>query len=240
MKEDRPLTIVVRPRINFDVPFELSRRLYTRTNVGDLTVQFVKCGGETRIVVSNIGDDIVKNACPAQSAVTEIITRDEREALSAVVQYLAKNPYTAVEIEGQADWHGSGEDAFRFGIQLASIIKEYLSSAGKDRPDQEARKPWQEENAQRGGNGRLRRLEPTCRHQNSSSATQLAHGPLARAQNNGQSVSLTPGITFERSDQGLKDVYRDVVVRRIDEFNRTRFDRLILCPYRYENPRILP
>jgi len=129
-KEDRSLTIVVRPRINFDVPFEPSRRPYTRTNVGDLTMLLVKCGGETRLVVSNVGDDIVNNACPAQGAVTEVITRDEREALSAVVQYLVKNPDATVEIEGHADRHGSGEDALRLGMQLASIVKEYLGRAG--------------------------------------------------------------------------------------------------------------
>ncbi len=59
-----------------------------------------------------------------------VITREEREALSAVVQYLVKNPDTTAEIEGHADRHGSGEDALRLGMQLASIVKEYLGSAG--------------------------------------------------------------------------------------------------------------
>jgi hypothetical protein len=90
----------------------------------------VKCGGETSLVFSNVGDNIVNNVCPAQGTVTEIITRDEREALSAVVQYLVKSPGTVVEIEGHADRHGSGEGARRIGIQLASIVKEYLSRMG--------------------------------------------------------------------------------------------------------------
>jgi peptidoglycan-associated lipoprotein len=43
---------------------------------------------------------------------------------------LIKNPGTAAEIEGHADRHGSSEDAQRLGIQLASIVKDYLGSAG--------------------------------------------------------------------------------------------------------------
>ncbi len=128
--KNRSLTIVVRPRINFDVPFELSRKPYTRTSVGDLMMLLVKCGGETRLVYTNVGDNIVNNVCPDQGTVIEVFTRDEREALSAVVQNLVKSPGTVVEIEGHADRHGSGEGARRTGIQLASIVKEYLSRMG--------------------------------------------------------------------------------------------------------------
>jgi outer membrane usher protein len=129
-KEDLPLTVVVRPRINFDVSLEPNGRLYTRTNVGDFTTLLVKCNEETRLVFTNVGDDIVKNVCPDQGGVTVVITREEREALSALVRYLLKNPGTAAEIEGHADRHGSDGDAQRLGMQLASIVKEYLGRAG--------------------------------------------------------------------------------------------------------------
>jgi hypothetical protein len=121
---------VVRPRINFDVPLEPTMRPYARTNVGDLTVLLVKCGSETKLVYTNVGDDIIKNVCLAQGTVIEVITREDREALSGFVRYLLKSPDTTVEIEGHADRHGSDEDALRLGIQLASVVKEYLGRAG--------------------------------------------------------------------------------------------------------------
>ena len=129
-KEDRSLAVVVRPRINFDVSLEPSKRPYTKTNVGDLTLLLVKCGGETSLVYSNVGDNIVKNVCSAQGAVIEVITRDDREALSGLVRYMVKNPDWTAKIEGHADRHGSNEDALHLGMHLASIVKEYLVRAG--------------------------------------------------------------------------------------------------------------
>jgi outer membrane usher protein len=129
-KKDLPLTFVVRPRISFDVPFKSSGRRYSKSNAGDLTILLVKCGRETRLVFSNVGDDIVTSVCPAQGSVTEVITRDDLKALAAVVHYLARNPGTIAEIEGHSDRHGSTKDALRHGNQLASIIKEYLIRSG--------------------------------------------------------------------------------------------------------------
>jgi hypothetical protein len=34
-------------------------------------------------------------------------------------------------------------------------------------------------------------------------------------------------ITFEQSDQGLEEAYRDAAVKKMEEYNKTRFDRPI-------------
>jgi hypothetical protein len=34
-------------------------------------------------------------------------------------------------------------------------------------------------------------------------------------------------ITFEKADPSFKDAYRDAAVKKIEEFNKTRFDKAI-------------
>jgi outer membrane usher protein len=130
LKADLPPDIVIRPQISLEVPVETGTRPYTSTSADSVTVLTVKCGNESRLVFSNVGDDIVKNVCPSQGSATEVISREDREALAADVRYLIKNPETTVEIAGHADRHGSDEDAQRVGMYLASIIQKYFVRAG--------------------------------------------------------------------------------------------------------------